>query len=260
MFLAKAGKYEPCRLFSIGHFSLIIITIICIIIALKKTAHKSKEEVFKIVRGLTIVIWILEICKICFNIQTFNIYNVKEWVPLYYCSLLLYAGLLSSFTKGKFKRAGDVFIATGSIIGGIIFIILPTTSLPTYPAFHFISFHSFFFHGTMIYLTILVNITDYVELEKKDILYFGILVGVVCIAALGLNIRYDSNLMFISKNFPQTPIEPLYNTTGLLFTPFMIVGQMTLPFCVVYLIIKSIKTREIKEDSKSKTTKLLDEK
>ena len=260
MFFAKAGKYEPCRLFSMGHFSLIIITIFCIILALKKTAHKSKEEVFKIVRRLTIIIWILEICKICFNIQTFKIYNVKEWVPLYYCSLLLYAGLLSSFTKGKLKRTGDVFIATGSIIGGIIFIILPTTSLPTYPAFHFISFHSFFFHGTMIYLTILFNITDYIELKMKDILYYAILVGVVCIAALIINIKFDSNLMFISKNFPKTPIEPLYHFTGLLFTPLMIIGQMTLPFCAMYFIIKTIKTREIKDESKSKITNLLDEK
>ncbi len=248
MFFAKAGKYEPCRLFSFGHFSLIIITIICVIIALKKTVHKSKEEVFKIIRGLTITIWILEICKICFNMQTFKIYNVKEWVPLYYCSLLLYAGLLSSFTNGKFKRAGDVFIATGAIIGGIIFIIFPTTSLPTYPAFHFISFHSFFFHGAMVYLTILVNITNYVEIGMKDIIYFGFLVGVICIAALILNIRYDSNLMFISKNFPKTPIEPLYNMTGNLFTPLMIIGQMTLPFCIVYLVTKIMKKTENKED------------
>ncbi len=241
MFLAKAGEYKPCRLFSLGHFSLIAITILCVIVALKKTIHKNKEEVFKIIRVLTIIVWILEISKICFNLQTFKIYNVKEWVPLYYCSLLLYAGFLSSFTKGKLKRIGDVFIATGSIIGGIIFIIFPTTSLPTYPAFHFISFHSFFFHGTMIYLNFLVNITHYIELEPKDIVYFASLVGVVCLAALGLNIRYNSNLMFISKNFPNTPIEPIYNITGKMFTPLMIIGQMTLPFYVVYFIIRFIK-------------------
>ena len=69
--------------------------------------------------------------------------------------MLIYAGLLSSFGKGKVRRIGDVFLATGSIVGGIVFVLFPTTSIPSYPIFHFISLHSFFFHGTMIYLGLL---------------------------------------------------------------------------------------------------------
>ena len=241
MFFARAGKYKACGLFSVGHFVLIGITLVCIIIALKKNVHKNKEEVYKIIRNLTIVVWVLEILKISFNLQYFKIYNVKEWIPLYYCSLLLYAGFLSSFTKGPFKRAGDVFLATGSIVGGAVFIFMPTTSLLTYPAFHFISFHSFFFHGTMFYLTILINVTHYIEIKRDDIIYFAALVGLVCLAALAVNIKFSSNLMFISKNFPNTPIEPIYNLTGRLFTPLMIIGQMTVPFYVSYGFIKLFK-------------------
>lgn len=248
MFFAKAGKYEACKLFTPGHFALIITTLVCVFLALKKTINKSKEEVYKIIKRLTIIVWILEVVKICFKLQDYKIINVKEWVPLYYCSLLLYAGLLSSFAKGKLKRVGDVFLATGSIIGGIIFILFPTTSLPTYPAFHFISIHSFFFHGTMVYLTILVNKTHYIELDKKDGLYFAGLVGVACVTALIVNIKFNSNLMFISKNFPNTPIELIYNITGPLFTPIMMLGQMILPFYVVYGIMKLLKKDRSKEN------------
>lgn len=237
MFFARAGKYEACGMFSVGHFGLVLATLVCVCLALKRTIHRNKDEVLKIIRGLTVAVWVLELMKISFNLQYFRIYNVKEWIPLYYCSILLYAGFLSSFTQGGLKRAGDVFLATGSIVGGVVFILLPTTSLPTYPAFHFISLHSFFFHGTMVYLTLLVNGTRYIELEKKDVLYFAALVGAVCIAALCINIRFNSNLMFISKNFPGTPIEPIYRITGPLFTPLMIVGQMTVPFYFVYLIV-----------------------
>lgn len=247
MFFAKAGKYEACGIFSAGHLILILITLSCVFVSLKKTIHKNKDEILKIIRILTTAVWILEVLKISFNLQYFRIYDVKEWIPLYYCSIMIYAGFLSSFTKGGFKRAGDVFLATGGLVGGIVFIILPTTSLPTYPAFHFISMHSFFFHGTMIYLTILINKTHYIDLEKKDILYFAALVGCVCLAALYVNIRFDSNLMFISKNFPHTPIEPIYKITGPLFTPLMIIGQMTVPFYVVYAIIKLSKKETIEE-------------
>lgn len=250
MFFAKAGKYEACKLFTVGHLGLIITTLVCVFFVLKNTINKSKDEVYKIIKMLTIVLVGLEIFKIWFTLQDFKITEVKEWVPLYYCSLILYAGILSSFAKGKFKRVGDVFLATGAIVGGLVFILFPTTSLPTYPVFHFRSIHSFFFHGTMVYLTILVNKTHYIELEKKDILYFASFVGVVCIVALLLNNIFDSNLMFISKNFPNTPVELLYDITGKLFTPVMIIGQMTVPFYVAYGIIKvyeKCKNKMIKE-------------
>lgn len=202
----------------------------------------TKEKVYRIIKRLTIIMCILEVIKIIYNISQTSIYAVNEYMPLYYCSMLLYAGLLSSFGKGKLKRTGDVFLATGSIIGGLIFIIYPSTSLPTYPAYHIVSLHSFLFHGIMIYLGILVNKTHYVELEKNDIKYFASLVGIMCILALIANKIFDSNLMFISKNFHGMPIEILYNMTNgtFVFTLIMCVAQMTLPFYISYYAIKKI--------------------
>ena len=159
-------------------------------------------------------------------------------IPLYYCSLLLYAGLMSSFGKGVIKKMGDVFLATGGIIGGIVFIIFPTTSLPEYPLFHFISLHSFFFHGTMIYLGLIVNKFKYVDVKFEDIKYYASLIFAICMAAYGVNRVFESNLMFISQDFPGNPISVLYNNTGMFFTPIMILLQMTLPFLMVYGVLK----------------------
>ena len=151
---------------------------------------------------------------------------------------------MSSFGKGKIKRIGDVFLSTGGIIGGIVFIILPTTSLPTYPMMHFLSLHSFFYHGVMVYLGLLMNFTNYINLELKDIWYFAELVGGICAISLVINHIFDSNLMFISKDFPGTPITILYHLTGKLFTPIMIISQMTLPFLLVYGLVKSVKLKK----------------
>ena len=63
--------------------------------------------------------WIFEVIIVLFKVITGGIKNINNYVPLYYCSLLLYAGLLSSFAKNELKRMGDVFLATGGIIGGI---------------------------------------------------------------------------------------------------------------------------------------------
>lgn len=247
MLFANPGKYEACGIFTIDHFKLIVITTIGIIIALKKTVNKTSEEVKKIIKICTIGLWILEIIVIIFKLKTGNIKDLNNYVPLYYCSLLLYSGILSSFTQNYFKRIGDVFLATGGIIGGLVFIILPTTSLPTYPILHFVSLHSFLFHGIMLYLGILVNTTHYIELKLSDIKYYALLVGIVCVLAYIINSIFDSNLMFISKNFPGTLIEPIYNATGPFFTILACVGQMTLPFGVIYGITSKIKVNKYKE-------------
>ena len=247
MFFSKPGEYEPCGIFTLGHLKLIILTAICITIALKNTVTKSKNEIKNIIKKCTITMWIFEAIIIAFKLCTGDIRNVNNYVPLYYCSLLLYAGLLSSFGKNKLERMGNVFLATGGIVGGVVFMILPTTSLPSYPMFHLVSVHSYIFHGVMVYLGLLINLTQYIEIEKNDIKYYASLVGCVCILAFIVNNIFDSNLMFISKNFQGTPIEIIYKYTGKLFTLVMSVGQMTLPFYCVYEVIKIRKEAKRKE-------------
>ena len=132
-------------------------------------------------------------------------------------------------------------MATGGIVGGIIFILFPSTSLPAYPMFHLVSIHSFIFHGIMVYLGVLINLTNYIKLEAKDIIYYSTLVGLICLIAYIVNRIFGSNLMFISENFPGTFMEVIYNTAGNFFTAVMVLAQMFLPFYTVYVIIKLIK-------------------
>ena len=46
--------------------------------------------------------------------------------------------------------------------------------------------------------------------------------------------------MFISNDFPNTPIGVIYKYTGKLFTPFMILIQTVGPFYVIYALRKLI--------------------
>ena len=64
MFFARPGTYKPCGIYTIGHVALLAIVTIGVVIALKYTKDKSNEEVKKIIRKITIFLWILEIIKI----------------------------------------------------------------------------------------------------------------------------------------------------------------------------------------------------
>ena len=84
MLFARPGKFEPCGMFTKGHFELILITIIWITIALKNTMNKTKEEVGKIIKRCTITMWVLEVVMISFKIATGGIRNLNNYVPFYY--------------------------------------------------------------------------------------------------------------------------------------------------------------------------------
>ncbi len=258
MFFKNSSELTPCGMFSIEHFILLAITTICIVIALRHTIHIEKDEVKKIIRRSTAVLWILEIIKIIFNIVNYGFRAVNKYVPLYFCSLILYAGIFSGYCKGKLKRAGDVFLSTGGIIAGITFLLIPLTSLVNYPAFHFISIHSFILHGTMVYIGLLMLITKYVEIEKKDIIYYSSTIVIISIIAYIVNLICNSNLMFISQNYPGTFIEIIYNLSGNLFPIVMVALQAILPFYIVYGIYTKVRdknTKDINIENNSDTKK-----
>ena len=238
MFFAKPGVYKPCGMYNYKHLLLFILISMIIGISVKNTKVENREQIKRIIQKTTIIMWFLEIVKIIFLVSIGECRNINKIVPLYYCSLLLYSGIFSSVGKGFIKRLGDVFLATGGIVGGLTFMFFPTTSLPEYPMFHFISFHSFFFHGTMVYLGIIINKYNYIDLKFLDILYYAGLVLIICIGAYIINAKFGSNLMFISRDFPNSPVTVLYNWAGKMFTAIMIFLQMTVPFLGMYGIIK----------------------
>ena len=75
---SKMGKYKACGIFSQGHCVLIAITISSIILTLKHTMSKSKEDVCKIITRLTIIMCILEAIKVIYSISQNSLYNVKR--------------------------------------------------------------------------------------------------------------------------------------------------------------------------------------
>lgn len=151
-FFSPPGVYEPCGLFGIEHLILLLASIALIIAALYISRNMSYSRIRKTILLCTIVLWVFEIVKIVFNLIVNGPGEPNHYVPLYFCSLTLYCGFMSVFGKGFVKRCGDSFLAVGSIIGGIMFLLCPNTSLPMYPFFHYISLQSFLYHSIMIYL------------------------------------------------------------------------------------------------------------
>ncbi|MBE7035733.1 MAG: hypothetical protein E7403_00375 [Ruminococcaceae bacterium] len=240
-FFSKAGAVEPYKAYSAEHFILICICGILIIFALWKYRKADRKTVLSITRWCAIALWILEIIKIVFNLLIGNANNPNTYIPLYFCSIPLYGLIMCGWGKGLLKRNGEVFMIVGGMVGGIGYILSPNTSAGLYQAFHFITVQSFILHGIMVFLSLLYIITGYYRLVKDDVKFYGATVLIMCIVAYIVNCFLGSNLMFVSRNFPGTPIEILYNVSPKAF-PFLITFiQVLPPFVVVYGLIAGMQ-------------------
>ena len=122
MFFSLPYEYTPCGLFGRGHALLFCMTALLIAGGLYAARGWDDRAVRRTVRVVTALLWALEIGKILFVLFKTGSRNPNDFIPLYYCSLVLYAGLFSSVGKGRLRRLGDVFLATGGLIGGACFL------------------------------------------------------------------------------------------------------------------------------------------
>lgn len=247
-FFAPPDRYPAAGLFGAGHALLLLLAFLGIAVALFATRRLDAKGVRSVIRGCTVALIASEGAKIAFVLLVVRTRNPNEFVPLYYCSIVLYAGVLSSLCRGFWQKVGDVFLATGGLFGGALFLLVPLTSLSLYPAFHFISLHSFFLHALMVYLGVLILWRGVYTPRIGDALYNALPVSVMCGAAFVFNAVYDArhpdapvaNLMFVSKDFPGTPISVLYHLCGPLYPVVAWLGQAFLPFLAVYAVQKAI--------------------
>ena len=241
VFFSLPNTYPCAGLFTVWHGALLAATAFLVAVGLCLSRGMGAEAARRMVRVITAVLWALEVAKILFVLLVAQTRNPNEFLPLYYCSIILYAGLLSSQNDRFWRRVGDAFIVMGGIVGGVVFLVFPTTSLPQYPAFHFISWHSFLLHGTMVYLGLLLLLTGVYREKMADLRPVATLTSLVCAVAFIFNTVYNqvaaepvANLMFISRDFEGTPLSLVYRLCGQFFTPVMWLGQSFLPFFVTY--------------------------
>ena len=263
MFFAKPYEYEPCGMYSSGHLVLFLVSVLAIGLGLYASRRMDTARVRRTVRTVTALLWVLEAAKIAFVLAVTESRDPNDFLPFYYCSLILYAGALASLGKGFWQKLGDAFVATGGLFGGACFLLVPNTSLTRYPMLHFISLHSFVLHGLMVYLGLLLLVRGVYRIRLREIVYPAAIVSVMCVLAYAFNTVYNhahpqnptANLMFMSLDFPGTPVSLLYRITGPVFPIAMWLIQAFGPFlllCGIQELVRYFRTKRSERESREK--------
>ena len=229
---SKYGKYAPAGIFTTTHFISIAVCVVLIALAIILTRKMKSKTFFVILRVFSIALTVIEVMKILWCVIN-GTFELGKHLPLYFCSLFIYA-LWGASSKNRILRdIGLAYIACAGIIAGGVFLAMPTSSFTYYPVFHFNCIHSLLYHGIMIYCGIMVYVTKSIKFTWKTVFnYCGFCLPLMLLVVL-INKTANVSLMFINTpdGVPLPFLVTIHNFSPYLYTLLMIIVHLAMgPF------------------------------
>lgn len=232
-FFAPYGKFNACGMFTLPHligtFICLVIIVISLILFFKLNLYNRLTRLSRI---FAIILTVLETIKISHSF-IYGDLHLDAWFPLSYCGLFIFALWMTGFGNIKLRRLGEAYITYGCPIAGICFLIFPTTSLMSFPIWHFFSLYSLFFHSVMVFIGVIFLLKSN-RLNKDIYLSYTIFVLFFSAIAIALNITYNCNLMNLREpyNIPIEFLQNLYTSFPYGYTLLTLVAYLIIPFVV----------------------------
>ncbi|HEY8390984.1 MAG TPA: YwaF family protein [Clostridia bacterium] len=240
--------FKEIGYFSFQHLVTLFLLFAVIVVMLCISNRFFPKSTLLQIRILCIIAWIAEATKI---LVTYAIGDLswKNGLPIYFCSLFLYSSIFAGFSKKPaLKLIGNSSLMSGVVAG--FFGMLYSPALKYYPVYHFLGIHTLVFHAVMIYCGLLVLTTEHYIPKIKDILYSTILLLSLTVAAIIANKAFDANYMFIEVPLAGAPTYIIVQIFGeLLYSPVVVLGQLFLPFLIMFGLYKLVTNFQRKRTS-----------
>jgi hypothetical protein len=159
--LAPADQL-PGTMFTPLHF-IVAGIILAIVIVGAILVHKKE----KLIKPMFIILWatvsVLEVVKITWESTTGNTVRleVAGILPLYPCSIFMYAMPFAIWGKGKVKQAACGYVCTLGLLGGSVNFFYPMTVLYRYSILSFSAMHSMLYHAVMLFTCLTMLLSGY---------------------------------------------------------------------------------------------------
>lgn len=261
-FFCKENEYEPVGMFSVGHIVTLIIFLLIVAFCAYKCRKIGKDKAIFLTKIIAIVVTVLEIIKITIAFINGEGDKLDHWVPLFFCSMFIYAAWLAGYAKGKIADLGRAFVGTGGIIAGLSFLIFPTTSFTMYPLFHYFCMYSMVYHSLMVFLGITYLLNGVVKIDKKSFIDYVIFCSVLNILAIIVNsipiyihvdnvptsgynypYPYYTNFMFLKRagNIPVKILCDISDKVPVIFTILMFIICIFGTYFLIWLVVTIIE-------------------
>lgn len=245
MFYDNFTPDQVCGLFSAWHFVAIGVFFISAFLAIYFSKKLNEQQAKKIILIIAIISTVLEVIKIAIRIYKKS--SLDSWIPLYLCSLFIFA-IWFFLSKNSFlKNMGGSFMVFGGISSAFCFIIYPSTSLMIQPIWHPGTLHSLIYHWMMLYSGFIIILKKlYIPHWKHFFLYLAFVCS-ACLLAVIINHFCLTNMMFMSNPFGLPILSDIAKNYKWLYMFLVFVAQSVLLFWAswgLYSLILHFKTKK----------------
>ena len=166
-FLAPASEM-PGTMFTPLHFIFAAIVLAAVIVGAILLA-KRKEKIKPVFIALWAAVTVLEVVKIVWESTSGKTVRLEVTgvLPLYPCSIFMYAMPFAIWGNEFWKRAACGYVCTVGMLGGAINFFYPMTILYNYSCISFSGFHTFFYHGVMLFTCLTMLISGYHKYQAE---------------------------------------------------------------------------------------------
>lgn len=255
------GMYQACGMFTISHLVAFFLCVSLVIVLFAFTRNMSNKSLRHLVLFTAITLSVLEVIKILYkfivcvpyNAENAHKYNLSDlstydtWIPLFFCSLFIYALWMSLAKNEHIRKLGESYIMCGAFGGGFAFLVLPTTSLQMVPIWHFESIHSLLFHCMMCYMSLLYLYRQFIT--RNSLINYVIFFYIFSLPSMIFNAFTGANLMMLSHSFiPFMPtINTFFNTYKVVYSLLCQLAYIVVPFSLSVAINHGIFHKHLQE-------------
>ncbi len=223
---------KPCGMFNFWHLLVAVLFFGCLAGMLRLSRGMPSARVRRIQLAVAVLVTVLEVIKISVRVSRGQ--PPDSWMPLYYCSLFLFAIWLSLCRWEPLRRMGCAYMTMGGILASICFTIYPSTSLAISPLLSTAVLHSFLYHLLMCYTGLLILKTGVYRPRKRDAWHYFLIVFTACVLAVFVNWKLGTNCMFLRHPFGLPVLQPLLERSRPLYMALVSAAQSVLMFWVNY--------------------------
>lgn len=232
---------QVCGMFNPLHFTVIVLFFGALWFLLHVLRNVKKDKMSVLLRVTAVVITVLEIVKIAVRIGRNE--GPDSWVPLYYCSLFIFAVWFAVSPWKQLRRAGLAYICMGGVAASVFFVFYPSTALGLYPLFHPATLHSMIYHLTMCCTGLLVLKKGLYVPQKRDLLPYAIFILAACFLAAFVNAHLGTNCMFMEHPFGLPFLEGIRKASKPLYMGIVAFAQSVCMFCVCFEAYRHLAKR-----------------
>lgn len=240
--LKRSGPYNNGIDYAIWYIVFALLTVGLIIFLRKKNSPKA-------IKASLVVFWVIAVIADIIKISTSIItdeFVLTGSLPLYICSIFMYAMPFAIWGKGKVKDAASTFVCTIGLFGVLMNYIIPSVTVD-YSLLSFWGLHTTIYHSMLIVAPLVMMFTGYYRVKLKDffIAFLGFVILTIGVVAIDFIIKADYMYFRTGEGTSLGIVMNIASATGIFWPALMYLGYAIVQIVMTLLIVGVTKILEL---------------